>query len=182
MKKITLSVSGDRGSFSEEAGRSYAERIGAEPELSFAIDMEGVLSELDSGTCEFGIFPVVNSTGGLVRSAFDAMGRHSFTVIDEVPFDVHQCLMALHGTDIIHITHIVSHPQGLAQCKQYLAKNFEGILLVEWEDTAKAAKDLSEGKLPKTSAVVAPAASAALYNLTLLAKDIQDVNPNITTF
>jgi prephenate dehydratase len=182
MKKLTLAVSGDRGSFSEEAGRMYAERVGAEPDLIFAIHMEGVLSKVEDGGCELGIFPVVNSRGGLVRPAFDAMGRHHFTVVDEVWLEVNQCLMALPGMAKQSISEIVSHPQALVQCERYLADKFPGVPLTHWEDTAKAAKDLASGLLPKTAAVIAPARSAELYGLELIGRGIQDSHPNLTTF
>ncbi|MEK9177416.1 MAG: prephenate dehydratase domain-containing protein [Patescibacteria group bacterium] len=182
MKKVTLAVSGDRGSFSEEAGLLYASRVGMESELIFATDMERVLSKVEGGEAGLGIFPVVNSLGGLVRPAFDAMGRHLFTVIDELVMEVNQCLMALPGVGKEAVTEIASHSQALKQCERYLESAFPGIPLVEWEDTAKAAKDLTEGKLPGTAAVIAPARSAALYGLALLESGIQDRRPNLTTF
>ena len=54
--------------------------------------------------------------------------------------------------------------------------------LVEWIDTAQAAKDLASGVLPPDTAVIAPAKSAQLYGLDIIAKGIQDVHPNLTTF
>ncbi len=182
MKKTTLAVAGDQGSFSEEAGLMYAGRVGMDPEMVFAIDMEGTLSAVENGKAEFGIFPVVNSRGGLVQTAFEAMGNHLFTLVDEVWLDVHQCLLTLPGVGKSDITEIVSHPQALSQCERHLAKEFPNIKLREWEDTAKAAKDLAVGILPKTAAVIAPARSAAIYGLTILEKAIQDYKPNLTTF
>lgn len=111
---LKLTVSGDQGSFSEEAGLLYAQRMGWEnPELVFAIDMEGVLKSVDSGESDYGIFPVVNSRGGLVQTAFEAMGKYLFTLCDELPFEVYQCIMVLPGVKKEEVTQIVSHPQGL---------------------------------------------------------------------
>ncbi len=182
MQTTKLAVSGERGSFSEEAGLLYAERMGTEMGLIFAVDMEGVLSRVERGEVELGIFPVVNSRGGLVQTAFEAMGRHLFKMIDEVWLDVHQCLMAMPGIEQSAIRKIVSHPQAISQCERYLAKEFKGIELQEWEDTAKAAKDLAAGILPSNVAVIAPARSAQIYGLNLLARGIQDNHPNLTTF
>lgn len=182
MIKTKLAVSGEKGSFSEEAGLIYIGRMGLDAELIFALDMEGVLSRVENGEVELGIFPVVNSRGGLVQTAFEAMGRHLFHKIDEVWLDVHQCLIVNPGIDAAHITKIVSHPQAISQCERYLAKEFPGIPCIEWEDTAKAAKDLAEGVLEKSVAVIAPSRSAQMYNLTVLAHGIQDNHPNLTTF
>jgi prephenate dehydratase len=181
-KKITLGVSGDPGSFSEEAGLLYAQRIGITPTLVYLTDMEGVLAALTSGEIQLGIFPVVNSRGGLVKMAFEAMGNYLFTMIDEVWLDVRQCLLAKKGTEAHQIKKIVSHPQAIAQCERYLLREFRKTKLIEWQDTAKAAKDLSTGKLGKTSAVIAPQRAARIYGLEVLVKDMQDSHPNLTTF
>ena len=90
--------------------------------------------------------------------------------------------MSLSSLKKSKIGKIVSHMQALSQCERYLAKEFEGIPMGEWEDTAKAAKDLAKGLLPKNVAVIAPARSAQIYGLKVLAHGIQDNHPNLTTF
>ncbi len=179
---MKLAVSGDPGSFSEEAGRIYSQREGIEPELVFATDMRGVLVAVDAGDVDQGIFPVVNSRGGLVYPAFEAMGEFRFKMIGELWMEVFQCLMVLPGTTEADITEVTSHSQALAQCDRYLKKTFPALPLNEWQDTAKAAKDLHDGVLPKTTAVIAPARSAQIYGLEIIGKGIQDQRPNLTTF
>ena len=181
-KEITLAVSGDEGSFSEEAGLLYCSREGVEGILTYAIDMEGVLLRVESGEVERGIFPVVNSRGGLVQTALEAMGRHPFALQDELWLEVQQCLLTLSGTERGQITQIVSHPQAISQCERYLRREFPAVQLIEWEDTAKAARDLANGVLQKTTAVIAPARAAVLYGLEILERGIQDSRPNLTTF
>lgn len=182
MKKIRLGLSGDMGSFSEEAALMYANREKINPSLIHLIDMEGVLAAIEGREIELGIFPVVNLLGGLVKPAFLAMGKHAFTPIDDLWLTVQQCLLVLPGTKAHQISEIVSHPQGLAQCQQYLQKQFQGIPQRQWADTAKAAKDLSTGNLSPSTAVIAPERCASLYGLEVLAKNIQDSNPNLTAF
>lgn len=180
---IKLVVSGDPGSFSEEAGRLYATRRGWDDvDLVFATDMAGVLSYVNNNDVEYGIFPVVNSRGGLVHMAFDAMGEYSFKMVDEIWFEVYQCIMVLPGTKKEDITHIVSHPQAIAQCERYIKKEFPDATVIEWEDTAKAAKDLHDGVISKTSAVIAPTRAQQIYELEMLERGIQDTHPNLTTF
>jgi prephenate dehydratase len=179
---ITLGVSGEMGSFSEQAGLLYAEKMGIQPNLVYLTDMENVLAALETGQVDIGIFPVVNFRGGLVTMAFEAMGNHLFTPVDEIWLDVHQCLLAMPGTKSSDIKKIVSHYQALAQCKRFLQQEFKEAKLIEWDDTAKAAKDLSQGKLSKTNAVIAPERSAHVYQLDILAKNIQDDHPNLTAF
>ena len=118
----------------------------------------------------------------MVKPAFQAMGKHLFTLIDELWLEVRQCLLVLPGTTIHQIKSIASHPQGLAQCRHYLQKEFHNIELIEWIDTATAAKDVAQGNLPSCTAVIAPERSAEIYGLDIIAKNIQDSNPNLTAF
>ena len=181
-KIIKIGVSGDVGSFSEEAALLYARGARIKPKLSYLIDMEGVLAALDKKKIDLGIFPVVNSRGGLVQTAFEAMGRHLFTLIDEVWLDVKQNLISKKGARKTQIKTIISHPQAISQCERHLQKELPKAKLVEYEDTAKAARDLAEGKFDNQTAVIAPALCAQIYGLQVLERNIQDNHPNLTTF
>jgi prephenate dehydratase len=179
---IKLGVSGERGSFSEAAGRLYAANQKLEVEIDYLIDMEGVLASVEKGSIDLGIIPVINLRGGLVRMAFEAMGKHLFQIIDELWFEVNQCLLVQPGTQLKDIKNIVSHYQAIAQSKEYIEKNLNAPELIEWQDTAKAARELSEGKLPPDSAVIAPELAASVYGLEVLAKNIETDQPNLTAF
>lgn len=181
-KLITLGVSGDEGSFSEEAGLRYAERTGIAVSLSHLIDMEGVLAAVEAGDVDLGIFPVANLRGGLVRPALVAMGAHPFTVVDDLWLEVNQCLIAHPDATADMIRKVVSHPQALAQCQDYLNLHFPAAERVEWEDTAKAVRDLASGMLDNECAAIAPARAAAHYGMQILQPDIQDMKPNLTAF
>jgi len=179
---IAIGVSGVAGSFSEEAAVAYAKRMNMHPKLIYLVDMEGVLSKVESKEIDLGIFPVVNLRGGLVKPALLAMGKHLFTPIDEFWLDVQQCLLVLPGTLRNSINKIASHQQALLQCQNYLTKEFSAVELIEWIDTAKAAEDLKQGILSSDTAVIAPKTSAELYQLDVLASNIQDNQPNLTAF
>lgn len=179
---MKIGISGDAGSFSEEAGLLYASKNKINPEWIYLIDMEGVLDAVEHGKIDMGIFPVVNLRGGLVRMAFDAMGRHPFTVIDELWLEVNQCLLAKQGVMKNAIKKIASHPQALAQSREYLQKEFNDAELIEWQDTAKAARDLADGKLRGDCAVIAPRRAGEIYGLNVMAANIQDARPNLTAF
>jgi len=180
--ELTIGVSGLAGSFSEEAALRYAKHASITAHLVYLIDMEGVLSALSQNKIDIGIFPVVNIHGGLVKPAFEAMGKYLFTPIDELWLDVNQCLLALPGMTLKQIQNIASHPQAFAQCKKYLNHKLMRVPHITWIDTAKAAKDLSDGILSNTTAVIAPARAAEIYHLDILEKNIQDHNPNLTAF
>jgi prephenate dehydratase len=180
--KIVFAVSGDQGSFSEKAAHVYAQKNNLAVELRYLLDMENVLAAVETQDAELGIFPIVNLRGGLVKMAFTAMGKHQFTPIDELWLEINQCLLAQSDCEASQIKKIVSHAQALAQCKNYLQQHFPDAELIEWQDTAKAARDLADHKIDKSCAVIAPETSATLYGLKVLAAHIEDEQPNLTAF
>lgn len=178
-----IGISGKEGSFSEEAAQKYCrdEKI-FQPEFFYLVSVEGVLSSLDQGDIGLGIFPIENSNGGLVFEAVIAMSKHLFTIKKFFEIDVRQNLMASPGVKASEIKLIASHQQALRQCRMYLQRVWPGAELKEWEDTALAAKDLHEGRLPKTAAVIASKRAAEMYGLKMLEEGIQDLKFNFTTF
>jgi len=178
---MKIGVSGDIGSFSEEAGQIYAAKAhSSEYTLHYLIDMEGVLSALEHGEIDVGIFPFVNYNSGIVWPAFAAMGRHRFVPIDDIQLNVEQCLIGFPETQINEIKELYSYTPAFEQCKSFI--NQHGFKTIDWGDTAKAARDLADGLLPEKSAVVASAQAAKSYGLTILRQGIQDIQPNITRF
>ncbi len=87
--------------------------------------MDGVLSALDRKQADVGIFPVVNSRGGLVQTSFEAMGKHLFKYTDELWLEVYQCLMAKPGVTKKQIKKIATHPQAISQCERYIRSDLQ---------------------------------------------------------
>ena len=95
---------------------------------------------------------------------------------------ISQNLLAKTGVIIGDITEIHSHQQALRQCKDYLSEHFWTRPLIEADDTAEAARRLSEGKLTKTAGVVGSEYCAELYNLSIVHEAIHDLKNNLTLF
>ena len=100
-------------------------------------------------------------------------------VVGAVELPIHHCLLAVPGTDHRDIRSVYSHPQALAQCRHFLARN--KLEPVHYSDTAGSAKMLSE-KRPKASAAIASKLSGELYNLEPIKEHIEDHEKNITRF
>jgi len=180
---LTIGVSGNRGSFSEEAAQNYCLKNKIEDyKLSYLIGVENALKALTEGKVEKAIFPIENSNGGAVIEALYAMSNYVFNIEEIFEIDVRHNLLVLPGTNSSNIKKIVSHPQALKQCRMYLQRKWEGAELVEYSDTASAAEDLSTGKLEKDCAVIAPKICASIYSLDILEEGIQDLKFNYTSF
>lgn len=181
---MKIGISGDVGSFSEQAAKEYCQKNKIKRcEIKYLISVENVLTALDKQEIELGIFPIENSNGGVVIEAVHAMSKHLFKIRELFEIPVIHCLLAKPGTKKEDIKNIASHDQALKQCKMYLRRKWPVARLMEWEDTAKAAKDLSEGKLLSSdTAVLTPESCAKLYRLEILEKSVQDLKFNFTNF
>lgn len=181
---LKIGVMGAHGSFSEEAGRVYAKKY-VHPkkfELQYLVSAENVLTQLEEGAIDLGIFPIENSNGGIVLEAVHAMSKHNFSIKKMFEIDVHHCLLVKNGATAGTIKKIVSHDQALKQCRMYLKRIWPKVKIEAYADTAKAAEDLASGKLPVTTAVIASRAAAQVYKLKVLEESIQDLKFNYTSF
>ena len=181
---MKIGVMGAKGSFSEEAARTYAKKHAnlRNCELLYLVSAENVLTELEKGAIDLAIFPIENSNGGILLEAVHAMSKHNFTIKKMFEIDVHHCLMVKNGTKAGDVKTIVSHDQAIKQCRMYLRRLWPKVKVREYADTAKAAEDLAKGKLPKSAAVIASRSAAQLYKLNVLEESIQDLKFNFTTF
>ena len=180
---MRVGIQGIEGSFSEEAAKSYCKKFGIEHfELKYLVSSMNVLDNLSNNLIDTGIFAMENAQGGVVIESVEALAKNQCEIIDMFYVEISQNLLAIDGVSVGDIEEIHSHEQALKQCKDYLAEKFWSKKLVEQDDTAKAAQDLAEGKLPKQVAVIASKFSAKKYGLNILDHDIHDLKKNLTLF
>lgn len=178
-----VGISGAEGSYTGQAAAQYCMTKGiSRVRFEYLTSVEPVLRKLQDRHIDLGIFGIVNSIGGVVEEYMPFIGRLRYDFIEILKFEVNHMLLVLPGTKWEDVDNIVSQDQALSQCLIYLAERWWGKPTQKYIDTATAAKDLSEGKLPPNSAVIASEACAKLYNLDILDTCIQDKKPNITSF
>lgn len=183
LEKIVVSLQGDRGSFSEQAAQNFVTKHIRRPcELRYDLTPEGVVESLLSRSADYGVMAVNNAWGGLVKDSVAALAAHRYRIIDMMPMPVLQCLLVKSGQDPKAIKKIVSHRQALRQCRDYLSKHYPKAELVEYADTALAARDCAAGKLGDDVAVIASENCVEAFSLQLLDRSIQDLADNDTLF
>ena len=70
---LKIGIQGGKGSFSETAGEVFAKNHGIENfEILFQISSEKVLSGIENGSTDFGIFAMENAQGGVVIESVKA--------------------------------------------------------------------------------------------------------------
>jgi len=182
-KEIKIGISGNIGSFSEEAANYYCLKNNIKNyKLEYLISAEKTLKSLSDKKVDKAIFPIENSNGGIVVEAIYAISNYNFDIEKIFEIDVQHCLLVQKGTAFTDIKKIASHPQALKQCRMYIKQKLPSTELQDYSDTASAAKDLYNSVLTLDTAVIAPKICKKLYNLDMLEENIQDLKFNFTTF
>jgi len=169
---LKVGVLGPEGSYSEKAARLW----NPEATLVYMDDFEDILAAVESGELERGVVPLENSLEGSVGLIMDLLLRLQVVILAEVNVPIRHCLLGL-GESEVKV--VLSHPQALAQCRQYLRRNFPAAEIRTTGSTSHAARLAQE--FPEMAAV-AGAGAAETYGLKVLAKDIQDGTDNVTRF
>ncbi|OGT65509.1 MAG: prephenate dehydratase [Gammaproteobacteria bacterium RIFCSPHIGHO2_12_FULL_45_9] len=180
---LKIGIQGTRGSFSEVAAHTFAEKHAITPyEPVFLLSSENVLAAVEAKTVDYGIVAIENSQGGVVIETIFALAKHRCHIVDMFQIPISQTLLAHPAVKRTQLTAIHSHEQALRQCREFLRKAFPDLPLVEEIDTAEAGRRLMAGELPQTAGIIGNALCAEIYGLQILQRNIQDLETNLTLF
>jgi len=184
---LTIGIQGGKGSFNEEAIQYYLKRNGVKDyKIEYLHTTKNVLRALHEGDIDQGLFATHNSVGGIVMESVEAMAQYKFSIIEEFAIIISHALMIRKDAKLQDITTIMSHPQVFAQCKSTLEQKYPHLKKTSGEgeliDHALVAKQLSEGKLEKNTAVMGSKILADIYDLTVVEDNLQDLKENYTSF
>ena len=187
MGKIQIGYQGVEGSNAEKAAQHFQTTINIvnNSELIPSPDSkqsEQVVQGLLSGVLSYGVLAVSNSIGGIVAETNDALSQISYQIVSELEIQINHCLCAAESIPLSDVKHITSHPQALIQCSDFIKRELPNVFVEEANDTALAAKELSEGKLPTNCVVICTKEAAEKYNLEILQFNIANTEKNITKF
>jgi len=177
---IKVAFHGAPGCFSEAAAQKiFAHEFRGVSKESF----EDAFQAVAVGEADRAVVPIENSLGGSIHANYDFLLRFykSLYIVAELDFRVQHCLMAMTGVERSQINKVMSHPQALAQCDDYIRKN--GFKRVPGNDTASSAKLVaSKGEKMNDTAAIASELAAQKYGLQILEKGIEDDKCNYTRF
>ncbi|MEO6598440.1 MAG: prephenate dehydratase [Polyangiaceae bacterium] len=137
-----------------------------------------VFEAVSDGSAEFGVVPIENSTEGGVNQTVDQLLDRDLRVHGEVVLEIAQCLLGL-DRDLSQIERVASHPQGLAQCRRWLAEHLPHADQVASLSTTAAAREAA--KNPRLAAI-SSALAGELNGLLVIRESIQDSAENATRF
>lgn len=169
---------GPKGTFSHEACKNYCKYV--DMQIEFRTITETILA-LENNEVDEVVVPIENSLQGCVTEAIDTLIQNEdIKVKGELLLSINQNLMSNEEYAFNEIQKVYSHPQALAQCKSYLETNLPNSKIIAVESTSYAAQIVSESN--EKCACIGNSACLEVYNLKLLAKNIQDNSFNKTKF
>ena len=174
---LRIAIQGIRGSNHHQVAKDY---YGDDIELVECLSFHGLVDQLLQGSADKGIMAIENSIAGSIIPNYALVYDNGLHIIGEHYLNIHHHLMVLKGQDLNDIEEVRSHPMALLQCREYL-KTRPHIKMVEDVDTAETAKQIQEHDLKKIAAI-APKVAAELYDLDIVASDIQTIKNNSTRF
>ncbi|MDY6826276.1 MAG: prephenate dehydratase [Bacillota bacterium] len=173
-----LAYLGPGGTFSEEAALYYS--ASSQRQLVEYPTIVAVINAVCEKETDEGLVPLENSLEGGVGVTLDQLVRQEGLYIrHELTRPVRQCLMAKEKLTLAQIKIVYSHPHALGQCADYIDHHLPHTECLPVESTAAAAALAAQNT---GAAAIAPGRAAALYNLLLLAENIQDNQDNSTRF
>jgi prephenate dehydratase len=175
--KKRIAIQGIKGSNHHQVAREY---FNDAIDLVECLSFHGLVDQLLEGKADKGVMAIENSIAGSIIPNYALVYENNLHIIGEHYLNIHHNLMALKGQTLADIKEVRSHPMALLQCREYL-KTQAHIKMVEDVDTAETAKRIQDQQL-KGVAAIAPLVAADLYQLEIIAPEIQTIKNNATRF
>ncbi len=179
MSQKIIAFQGLRGAYSELAIEAHF----AGPSMTVVPlplpSFDAVFASLITGQADAALLPFENSLAGMIHENFDLLARREVEIVGEHILAVQHCLLTAPGMKQADIDTVISHPQALAQCANFIRQN--GWKPEAFFDTAGAAAHLARER-PSGTAAIASSQAARLYQLEIAATGIADQGENLTRF
>jgi prephenate dehydratase len=179
----TIAYLGPEGTYTQLAAIAYSldleHHIGQPVELLALPSIPRAMQATADGLTAFTIVPVENSTEGGVTTTLDTLWQlQRLKIHHEMVMPIRHGLLA-HAKTLATVSAVYSHPQALSQCQQWLEQNLPQADLVATRSTTEALEHLADNT---SIAAISSEWAAQLYNLPILAHDINDNSDNCTKF
>jgi 3-deoxy-7-phosphoheptulonate synthase len=178
LQNLPIAYCGESGAYAEQAlMRAFGEEAKRLQTVSFKEVFDAVLD----GSASAGVVPVENSLAGSIHENYDLFLRYpDVAIVGELKLRIVHCLIGDERADIDSIRIVRSHPQGFAQCKEFLDKH------PDWAQepattTATAVASIAREGAIKVAAIAGEAAARA-HGLKVLREGIETNPLNYTRF
>lgn len=174
-KGMKVAYFGPAATYTHQAAiRQFGRTVELEPMPTIAEIFEAVASK----RAVYGVVPIENSTEGVVSHTLDLFVDSPLTIIAEIHLAIHHDLLT-RVSDLREVRAVYSHPQALAQCREWLSLNLVGVPQYSTTSTAAAAE---RAMREDGAAAVASPVAAEIYGLQAIRSGIEDRSSNATRF
>ncbi len=175
LEGMHIAYSGVKGAFAEVAAKKvFPDGV----PVPFA-DFKSAYNSVVEGVCDCAVLPIENSFNGDVGKVLDLAFFGSLHINGIYDIGVVQNLIANEGADLESIKEVISHPQALGQCAEFIKEN--GLATIEAVNTAVAVKQVAESGRNDIAAIGSEEA-AKEYGLKIIKPHINESGSNTTRF
>ncbi len=171
-----ISFLGPDGSFSHQAALI---EFGSASPLAPAKDIPEIFSEVEYGTCDFGVVPIENSINGTVPQTLDLLTDTGLLIAREVFVPVSYTLAARRGVRLNSVRRVYAHPQAAAQCRRWLREHLPNATIVDTDSNSRSATLV---RTKANAAAITTGLAAELYRLGTIAEKLEENPRNVTRF
>ena len=173
-KPLSIAYLGPEASFTHLASLS---KFGSSVQYSPCSSINQVFLDVEQKRANYGVIPIENSIEGGVNHSLDMFVESDLKICSEVLFSISHNLMST--SEKKHIKKVYSIPQIFGQCRAWIESNLPYVELIE---TASSTAGAKRAQKEEGAAAIGSKLAATLYNLPILAHDIQDYAQNTTRF
>ncbi len=175
MEGMRVAYSGVKGAFAQLAAGKIFPEASALPYADFAAAYKAV----ENDECDVAVLPIENSYNGDVGQVMDLAYFGSLHINGIFELEVTQNLLGLAGATLEDIREVISHPQALGQCAEYIRSH--GFAETAAVNTAVAVQTVAQSGRKELAAIGSEEAGA-LYGLVKLEGHIEESSGNTTRF
>lgn len=172
-KNLEIAYLGPEGTFSHQACLDMST---GKQKLIPCKTIYEIFEKIAQKYANFGIVPAENSIEGSIRETLDYLVNFDLKVNSSMDLPIHQNLLSKEKS-IKNINKIISHPQAIAQCRNWILNNLPKATI---EHSKSTVSDIN--KNVKNVGIIGSSVAAKTYQLNILSKNIEDSTQNITKF
>jgi chorismate mutase/prephenate dehydratase len=178
--RLRVAFQGSTNAYSDAAARKYLASRGAQGDLTGYETFSEAVDALTAGAADLAVLPIENTTAGSINEVYALLRERDLFIVGEETWKVDHCLAALQEVQLQSLSKILSHPQGLEQCSQFL-RSLPNATPTSYFDTAGAMAAVAGGN-DLSAAAIGSAAAAEAHGLVILRQGINDSADNYTRF
>ncbi len=178
-EELVVAFQGEKGAYSEQAVQHvFDEGVKTLACRQFKDAFEAVATR----KARYGVLPVENTLGGTINEVLDLLNIYpDLTVVGEKQIRIRHNLIGLESATLEGVRKVYSHPQGIAQCSEFITKEIPFAEAVPFFDTAGSVTHIADMGDPSCVAI-ASANAAKRSGVKILREGIETNSRNFTRF